>query len=403
MPNLFQHIQVRNFRSLANVDIDLGAVNVLFGPNGAGKSNFLDTIWFIRDCTIRGVEAAASDRSHGIGMLWIGSSDRTLQPDEKNNIAITLETQTARYTVEFGYSSGRIEAFVGEKLYSKTRNILLLDRKLGSDKADFYHNRLAQMASLTLREPEKLALSRYLGFEDTSTEALELDRLLRFIHFYKARDADIYSLKKRGSESSYQTWVWDRGQNLWSVLRNLKDRRELDDRYNTIIEFMRRAFPEFQELIFEQTGTASVYGHFIEKQLPQPIQASGVSDGHLQMLMHLTCLFAEGENRESTLIFDEPEISLHPAALAQLAQAMNLAAQEWNKQILIATHSPVLMSQFEPNKIWAIEKASDKQTIMNRIDRIPQIQDLLQEYALGSLYMAELVAPQSSPSSSDNE
>ena len=54
MPDRLLRLQVRNFRSLADVNIELDAFNVLFGPNGAGKSTFLDTIWFMRDCAIRG-------------------------------------------------------------------------------------------------------------------------------------------------------------------------------------------------------------------------------------------------------------------------------------------------------------------------------------------------------------
>ena len=41
-------IRIRNYRSLANVTLNLKPVNVLFGPNGAGKSTLLDTVWFIR-------------------------------------------------------------------------------------------------------------------------------------------------------------------------------------------------------------------------------------------------------------------------------------------------------------------------------------------------------------------
>ena len=334
---------------------------------------------------------ASSERSHGIGVLWDGA-------DEGANISIEIETDLAIYKVDFGYSSGRIEPFVGEYLVSKERNLELINRKIGSDQSYFYHNKMGQAISVELREPEKLALTRYLDFDDSSASAVEVDRMLRYIRLYLARDADLYGLKKRGSESNYHTWLWDRAQNLWSVLRNLHDRRNFDNRYDTIIAFMQDAFPSFKDLLIEQTGPTSVYGNFVETNRRRPIQASGVSDGHLQLLTHLTALFSEGQDRESILIFDEPEISLHPYALAVFAKAVQVAAKDWEKQIFIATHSPVLISQFDPVNILATEIGDDGQTNIQRVSEMETIKDLLEQYATGSLYMAEMIAPQSKQS-----
>ncbi len=389
MSNRFVRLEVRNFRSLANVSIKLDEMNVLFGPNGAGKSTFLDTIWFVRDCAIRGVDEASSARSHGVGALWDGA-------DEGANISIKLETESAEYEVLFGYSSGRIEPFVGETLYSKILDKRLIDRKIGSDKASFYHTKMKEEMLVTLREPERLAFTRYLDLEEYSPgAAYELDKLLRFVRLYPSREAELYRLKTRGSESSHQVRLWERGQNLWSVLQNLLGKRAVDNSYDTIIEFMRESFPTFRDLVIEPTGANSVYGNFVEKGLRNPIQASGVADGHLQMLILLTALFSEGTDRDSIILFDEPETSLHPHALAVFAKAVKLATEEWSKQVFIATHSPVLISQFGLENILAAEINAAGQTIIKRVSEKDELKDLLKQYAAGSLYMAELIAPQS--------
>ncbi len=97
------------------------------------------------------------------------------------------------------------------------------------------------------------------------------------------------------------------------------------------------------------------------------------------------------------ILFDEPETSLHPYALAVLADAFKLATKKWNKQIFIATHSPVLISQFEAQNILTAEIGENGQTRMRWVNEIEGVQDLLEEYAVGSLYMAEIIAPQSKP------
>lgn len=387
MSNQLVKLHAKNYRSLENVTLEANALNILFGPNGAGKSTLLDTLWFIKDCVIRGVDEASSERNHGIGLLWDNA-----KPGE--NIQIELETENAQYEVSLGISAGRIDPFVGEKLYSKHTKADLIDRKIGSPQAIFYHYKTKENVSFPLREPENLALTRYLDFESRSPEGEEINNLLYYANFYHARSADLFRLKKLGSESTQHVHLYDRCQNLWSVLRNVHGRRSLDNRYDTIIDFMRGSFPAFKDLYLEATGPSSVYGNFIQKGRKEPIRASGVSDGHLQMLINLTALFSTGKEQPSLVLFDEPEISLHPYALAIFAKAVNLAVKDWNKQVFIATHSPVLLSQFDAKDILAVSLGERGETKIQRVSEMDAIQDLLEEYAAGSLYMAGLLAPQ---------
>ena len=387
MSNQLTDLQIKNFRSLADVNIQINPLNIIFGPNGAGKTTLLDTIWFVRDCAIRGVDLASSERDHGIGLLWDGA-------DEGENISIKIVTPSGEYEVSFGYSSGRIEPFAGEKLFSDRDNKLIV-RIIGSDKAQVYLTDQQELEFITLREPEKLALSRYVAFENSEPAASNIDNLLRVVRNYNSRSASLFKIKRFGSESDSGERLQDRCENLWSVLRNLHDKRVIDERYDTIISFMQESFPAFDNLFFEQTGRYTVYGNFLEKGRRKPIRSSGVSDGHLQMLINLTALFSEGQNRYSLILFDEPEISLHPWALAVFAKAVKLATEKWNKQVFIATHSPVLISQFEPENILTAELDKEGKTVLKRISEIEGIQDLLEEYATGSLYMAEMIAPQS--------
>ena len=387
MSNQLTHLQIKNFRSLADVKIQINPLNIIFGPNGAGKTTLLDTIWFVRDCAIRGVDLASSERDHGIGLLWDGA-------DEGENISIKIVTPSGEYEVSFGYSSGRFEPFAGEKLVSDPDNQLIV-RIIGSDKAQVYRTDQQELEFITLREPEKLALSRYVAFENSEPAASYIDNLLRVVRNYNSRSASLFKIKRFGSESDSGERLQDRCENLWSVLRNLHDKRVIDERYDTIISFMQESFPAFDNLFFEQTGRYTVYGNFLEKGRRKPIRSSGVSDGHLQMLINLTALFSEGQNRYSLILFDEPEISLHPWALAVFAKAVKLATEKWNKQVFIATHSPVLISQFEPENILTAELDKEGKTVLKRISEIEGIQDLLEDYATGSLYMAEMIAPQS--------
>ena len=75
------------------------------------------------------------------------------------------------------------------------------------------------------------------------------------------------------------------------------------------------------------------------------------------------------------------------------ARAVKIAAEKWNKQVFLATHSPVLISQFEPQETW-VTGIEDGHARFDRLSEISEIQDLLEDYAAGSLYIPEAVAKQ---------
>jgi predicted ATPase len=389
----FQRLRVTNFRALAEVDVKLEPVNVVFGPCGVGKSSLLDIPWFVRDCLLNGVDRAAAGRDHGIGMLWDGA-------DPSATIAIELASDELVYALELGLSGGRIDARPGERLAmvegpapNAAASRMLLERAMGADMSRFLVGEALDTAPFPLREPEMPSLTRYVDVAQRS-DVERFFELLRAIHSYSSRAFHLHPLKRRGSETSSSTSLEPFARNLWSVLRNLKDRRGRDPRYDTICDFMRQAFPDgFQDLEFEQTAPTAVYASMREHGRRQAIHASGISDGHLQMLIVLTAVFGGDVDHSRLLVFDEPEISLHPWPLAVMAHAFRTAARDWGRQILVATHSPVMISQFESHELLVAEKVEGGMSV-RRLDEIAEIQDLLAQFAAGSIYMAQAVAPQ---------
>jgi len=390
------NLRVTNFRSLAAFDLSFGEINVFFGPNGAGKSSLLDALLFLRDCAVRGVDQAAAERDQGVGMLWDKAA-----PDARIEFEIT--TDIARYELYVKLAKGRIEPHAGERLWSADGPDYLY-RRAGSATVDMMNppgrpwvdpgtGRPLASKVFSLPQPERLSLEPYLTVHQDVPTVRSVDRALKAIKRFVCRDFAFRELKRLGSESGHEQWLRERGENAWSVLRNLKDRERVDTRWKTILGYMREAFPSFDDVIFEQTGPSSVYASFLEKGLRHPIFASGVPDGYLHLLLLLTAIFAEPEPSGSIVIFDEPDLSLHPWALAVFAKAVKEAAEKWGKQILLATHSPVLLSQFDPTMCFALAR-TERGTQATRVSEMEGIGPLLEQYALGSLFMAEAVAPQ---------
>ena len=391
MENQLTRLHVQNFRCWADVLIDMRPINVLFGPNGSGKSTLLEAIRLVRDCVSRDVVEAAMTRTHGFGMLQHGV-------DEWEGIVIGMETALAEYALQLGFSLGQIQPYAGEILHSKEKKVHLIERTTGSDEADFRYHEENSPVRTRLTFPEKLALIQYMqGTEFTPPTVFNLRSLLNSVHFYHSHYTDIYGLKQRGSESGMEISLREDGGNLWSVLRNIRDKSAIDSRYETIIGFMRKSFPNFNDLVFDPAGPNAIYARFVHKNTSYPVPPLSESEGQLQMLILLTSLFAQGDENDTLILFDEPETSLHPYAISVFAEAVKQATKEWNKQVFIATHSPVLIGQFEPEDILATELPEFGQAVLKRVSEMEDIKDLLESYDTGSLYMVEAIAPQSKP------
>ena len=209
-------IHVQNYRALADVELNVRPVNVVFGPNGAGKSTLLDALYFFRDCAVRGAEVASSQRDHGIGILWDGAA-------EDQRITVELDDGNVSYRLSFVLAAGRIDPFPGEQLLSSTRPKALIDRRPGSHMAILLDTKNGRMTPTDLREPEKLSLGRFLDLNCDGEEAGHLDSLLHLIRSYHSRSFNFWKLKSSGSQSGPQTRLRGSGDNAWSVFRNLQE------------------------------------------------------------------------------------------------------------------------------------------------------------------------------------
>ncbi|MCB9529450.1 MAG: AAA family ATPase [Myxococcales bacterium] len=221
---------------------------------------------------------------------------------------------------------------------------------------------------------------------------LALHAALSGLRVYHGGRFDLDHLRRRGSDAQPATVLDERGENLWAVLRTLRERDPEGPRALAIEHFMRRAFPEFQSVRTEQIGPEVVVGRIVERHRRRPLSAAAAPDGLLHLLLVLTAMFAPEPGECPLVLLDEPDISLHPWALVVLAEATQRCA-ELGRRVVLATHSPVLLSQFAPSECRVVEQREGA-TCVTPLEDIEGIADLLDDYAAGALYMAQAIAPQ---------
>ena len=74
---MIKRLQVKNYKSLKNLDLELGKRNLLVGPNMSGKSNLIDSLKFLTQTCISGVNAAFLERGGFSEVAWKGEDSES--------------------------------------------------------------------------------------------------------------------------------------------------------------------------------------------------------------------------------------------------------------------------------------------------------------------------------------
>ena len=111
-----------------------------------------------------------------------------------------------------------------------------------------------------------------------------------------------------------------------------------------------------------------------------------LSDGTIRFIA-LTVLFMQ-PNLPDTIIIDEPELGLHPTAIAKLAGMIKSVSAK-KCQVIIATQSTDLISHFPPESIITVDQI-DGCSKFNRLDST-KLQQWLDDYTIDDLWKRNII------------
>jgi predicted ATPase len=122
-----------------------------------------------------------------------------------------------------------------------------------------------------------------------------------------------------------------------------------------------------------------------------PFRANQLSDGTLRFICLATVLLQP--NPPATMLFDEPELGLHPYALTLLGnlfrQAVRKQFNSISKQVIISTQSALLLNEFTPEEIIIVDRA-DSESTFHRLNP-DDLSEWRQEYTLGELWQKNVL------------
>ena len=355
-------ITVKGFKSIKSIEeLELRPINVLIGANGAGKSNFMEVFSLLNAIRLGGLRDYVMRCGGADKILHFGS-----KTTQQLSIEIGFENGKRKYNIDLAPNDADGMFPSNENVYTSVKQETVPDDAfstlyalLGGDSEAGISNTDQRSGAITYVR-EQLFHWRLYHFHDTSASS---------------------PIKKTVAVNDNHYLRHD-GSNLAAFLYFL---REVHWRsYDMIRRTVQLVAPFFDDFILEPLALNEdrILLEWRHRRSDDYFDAASLSDGSLRFIALATLLLQPKELRPSVIIVDEPELGLHPAAIAIIASLIKQVSTE--TQIIVASQSPIFLDYFEPDDLLVTERMKGATQITRLIPA--KYKNWLEDYSLGQLW-----------------
>lgn len=413
-------IEALNYRCLRYVSIPLNEFHVLVGPNASGKTTFLDVVSLLRDLVSEGLDTALSRRTtNPEELLHRRLGDRIELaieahiPDELSKLTAKPDLNTARYEVAIGFdkTQRQFEIKAETLLLKKSKNgavkqhklafpehytaphSILVPKRSGGTKLvvnkvpggnDNFYSETYSKAGKGWTPSFKLG-SRKSALRNLPADEKSFPVAMWFQEYLSngVQQFILNSLRiKQPSPPTRVEGFLSDGSNLPWVVARL--RQQEPARYRSWIAHLQTALPDLVDITtIERPEDRHCYMLYKYHGSGLSIPSWLVSDGTLR----LTALTLPAYLLDLTGIYliEEPENGIHPSAVAT---AYDSLSSVYAAQVLLATHSPVVLSEAKVSNVLCFAKTDDGSTDVVLGSEHPRLNEWRGSDNLGTLLVA---------------
>lgn len=371
-------IQIFNYKSFKNLDINLNDFNILIGGNASGKSNFIEILLFLKDIYEYGLENAIS--LHG-GIQYLRNINmksnkyikfKIIFDDEysKNLKKKEIRIKSKEFQYEFFIKLKKNDYMVTKdniritmeyfKLIRKTKKgevIFNEGEKIGDGEIQI--RKKGEKSSINFNIPDDVPIERDelipIFFKDNvsldsskdlklkeQSKDLMLNTILSIIPFpwYRSfKNISIFDfdpkLPKKAISFTGKMELEKDGKNLALVYKHIKENKEKNRKFKNIIKYI---LPFIKDCDVSKLADRYLLFNLREKYSPDFLPASLISDGTINITLIILALYFDNS---PLIIIEEPERNIHPSLVSKIVEMLKDASKE--KQIIITTHNPEIV------------------------------------------------------------
>lgn len=352
--NQLSRLALTGYKSIAQCDLELGSLNVLIGANGAGKSNFIGFFRLINRMLDQQLQVYVSEAGGPDAVVHFGRK-------KTEELKADLRFGNNGYKFSLRPTQDNRMMFAHEALWWNMKG----DAHVGS-------------GHFETRFKESTGYSLIWGY------TVPAMRSWRVYHFH---DTSRSALVKQFHSINDNEYMRDDGRNLAAFLYRLKHHHKAQ--YKRIVKSIQMVAPFFGDFHLRPAveNKETIQLEWTEAGQDVPFSASALSDGTLRFICLATVLLQPEEFMPTTILIDEPELGLHPFAIAVLGGMMKATAQQ--HQLIVSTQSVELVNEFDAEDLIVVDKLGGASSF-SRPD-VVALKEWLSEYSLGELWKKNIL------------
>lgn len=353
-------ITIKGFKSIKSLDdFEMRKLNILIGANGSGKSNFIGFFKLLRSMIDGKLELFVNKSGGADAFLYLG-------PKATEKLIGKIEFGANGYEFHLEPTSDNRLIFNDERiilLCSTSPGVRPVNRSIGKGHGE------SVLKSQVKDGNDNKAISEYIH-----------NAINSWIVYHFHDTSETAAMRRQGTVRDNEKLRSD-AANLAAFLLKIKE----DDqaRYELIRETVRLVAPFFDDFKLrpQKSGQDEVVElEWTQKGSDYPFHPSQLSDGTIRFICLVTALLQP--NPPATILFDEPELGLHPEALNTLAGLIKQASER--TQVIVATQSAPLLDHFDPEDVIVVDR-KDGESLFKRLDA-KNLSEWLKDYSLGELW-----------------